>query len=558
MRQKIMDFLTVFEGYVFDGNKIFVKKILEVKRIQRQIILITITLFFIITTCCTVSAAVNDNDTQLSSNSSTGPVNTSVVISGNVKRCSNGDNFQGVTVTAFKNGVKLASTTTKADGTYALNFQSADKVFTVTASYPGHKSSSKTVTVNNNSIGRANFQLGMDNVYVSPAGSDTTGIGTADTPYKTIQKGLDNVNPGGTVYLSNGTYESTGNINKNVRIAGASQESTILKGCSFFIPSSINFTVINLTIKQSIIPSSSIFNWRGSCYIVNCTFIGTERNKYPAIDNFGTCYIAGCTFIGHNASEYRDIDGGGAICNFDTITTLRDCTFINNTAFIGGAIGNKGTINYIIRCTFTGNSAINPISSGVGGAICNQGTIGYMNGCTFTDNSATGTLGSEGGAIANAYYGEKGNSGRINIVSGCTFMGNSATYGGAVFNSGNYIVLRDCSFISNTASIGTEIYNRGTVVAEYNWWGSSSGPSSNQLYGVQVSKWLEESIGLGLGSGNPNSSNGNNSINGTYNMVKATSKTTETIGLQKTCIPLNYLLLAVLMVLSSFIVPKRK
>ena len=528
------------------------------KRIQRQIILITITLFFIITTCCTVSAAVNDNDTQLSANASTGPVNTSVVISGNVKRCSNGDNFQGVTVTAFKNRVKLASTTTKADGTYALNFQSADKVFTVTASYPGHKSSSKTVTVNNNSIGRANFQLGMDNVYVSPAGSDTTGIGTADTPYKTIQKGLDNVNPGGTVYLANGIYESTGNINKNVHIVGASQENTILKGCSFYIPGSINFTVINLTIKQSIIPSSSIFNWGGSCRIVNCTFIGTERNKYPAINNFGTCYIAGCTFIGHNASEYKDDMGGGAICNFDTITALRDCTFINNTAFIGGAIGNKGTINYIIRCTFTGNSAINPIISGVGGAICNQGTIDYMNGCTFTDNSATGTLGSEGGAIANANYGEKGNSGRINMVSGCTFMSNSATYGGAVFNSGNYIVLRDCSFISNTASIGTEIYNRGTVVAEYNWWGSSSGPSSNQLYGVQVSKWLEESIGLGLGSGNPNSSNGNNSINGTYNMVKATGKITETIGLQKTGMPLNYLLMAVLIVLSSFIVPKRK
>jgi acyl-CoA thioesterase len=123
------------------------------KRIQRQIILITITLLFIITTCCTVSAAKIDNDTQLSANTSISPVNTSVVISGTVKRCSNGDNFQGVTVTAFKNGVKLASTTTKADGTYTLGFKSADKVFTVTASYPGHKSASRTVTVNNNSIG---------------------------------------------------------------------------------------------------------------------------------------------------------------------------------------------------------------------------------------------------------------------------------------------------------------------------------------------------------------------------------------------------------------------
>jgi len=534
---------------------------MEVKRIQRQIILITITLFFIITTCCAVSAAaVNDNDTQLSVNTGTAPVNTSVVISGNVKRCSNGDNFQGVTVTAFKNGVKLASTTTNAGGTYTLNFQSADKVFTVTTSYPGHKSASKTVTVNNNSIGTANFQLGMDSVYVSSIGSDTTGIGTLDNPYKTIQKGLDNVNPRGTVYIANGTYTlSSFSISKDVHIVGANQESTILEGCLFYIPASINFTVINLTIKQSIIPASSIFNSRGSCYIINCTFIGVERNRYPAIYNLGTCYIAGCTFIGHNSSEYRDIMGGGAICNLDTITGLSGCTFINNTAFIGGAIWNKGTIDYIIRCTFTGNSAINPIGTGAGGAICNQGTIDYMNGCTFTDNFVTGTRDSDGGAIANTHDSEKGDSGRINIVSGCTFMGNSATYGGAVFNNnrGSYIVLRDCSFISNTASAGTEIYNRGTAVAEYNWWGSSSGPSSSQLYNVQVSKWLREPLGLVLGSPNHDSI-GNESSNGTYNTVNAAGKITETIGLQKTGMPLNYLLLAVLMVLSGLVAPKRK
>jgi hypothetical protein len=304
-------------------------------------------LLFIVTTCCTVSAAaVNDNDTQLSANTSTAPVNTSVVISGTVKRCSNGDNFQGVTVTAFKNGVKLASTTTNADGKYTLNFQSADKVFTVTASYPGHKSSSKTITVNNNSIGRANFQLGMDSVYVSPAGSDTTGIGTADAPYKTIQKGLDNVNPGGTVYLANGTYESSVTINKNVHIVGESQENTIIT-TTFGIRDAVNFTVTNLTMKKDYYFAHSIFNLRGSCYIINCTFISTERNKYPAIYNLETCYITGCTFIGNNASEYEEM-GGGAICNYGTITGLSGCTFINNTAFNGGAIWNGHIIDYII------------------------------------------------------------------------------------------------------------------------------------------------------------------------------------------------------------------
>jgi hypothetical protein len=67
---------------------------------------------------------------------------------------------------------------------------------------------------------------------------------------------------------------------------------------------------------------------------------------------------------------------------------------------------------------------------------------------------------------------------------------------------------------------------------------------------------LKEPIRLGLGSMNP----GNNSSNGNQNTVNAASKVnsvTETIGLQKTGIPLNYLLLAVLMVLGSLVL-KRK
>ncbi|MGB9979760.1 carboxypeptidase regulatory-like domain-containing protein [Methanobacterium sp.] len=478
------------------------------------------------------------------------------MISGTVKRCSNGDNFQGVTVTAFKNGVKLASTTTKADGTYTLGFKSAGKVFTVTASYPGHKSSIKTVNVNNNSIGRANFQLGMDNVYVSPAGSDTTGTGTADAPYKTIQKGLNNVNPGGTIYLANGNYENSVTINKNVHIVGESQENTIITA-TFDIRYAVNVTVTNLTMKQDYYYDNSIFNFRGSCYIINCTFTGTGRNKYSAIYNLETCYIAGCTFIGNNASGYREDMGGGAICNYGTITGLSGCTFINNTAFNGGAIWNWHTIDYIIGCTFTGNSAVG--DHGTGGAICNIGTIDYMNGCIFIGNFAKVIRSgyTSGGAIANVNYGKIESKSRINIVSSCTFTGNSATYGGAVFNMGSYISLRDCSITGNNANNGTDICSvGGTVVAEYNWWGSSSGPSSSQVYGVQISKWLKVPILLGLGSMDP----GNNSSNGNQNTVNAASKVSsaaETIGLQKTGMPLNYLLLAILMVLGS-LVPKRK
>ena len=89
-----------------------------------------------------------------------------VVISGKVLKCSDGTPFSGVTVTASKGGTKLASTTTGSDGTYTLSFLSKDAVFNVTASYPGHVSSSKNVVVASGaadtSYGGGEFQAGNE------------------------------------------------------------------------------------------------------------------------------------------------------------------------------------------------------------------------------------------------------------------------------------------------------------------------------------------------------------------------------------------------------------
>ena len=49
-------------------------------------------------------------------------------------------------------------------------------------------------------------------VYVATNGSDTN-MGTAESPYLTIQKGADSVSEDGTVYIANGVYNETNNTN---------------------------------------------------------------------------------------------------------------------------------------------------------------------------------------------------------------------------------------------------------------------------------------------------------------------------------------------------------
>ena len=70
-------------------------------------------------------------------------------------------------------------------------------------------------------------------VYVATNGSDTN-IGTAESPYLTIQKGVDSVSEDGTVYIANGVYNGTNNTNitltKSMNITGQSQTGTIING----------------------------------------------------------------------------------------------------------------------------------------------------------------------------------------------------------------------------------------------------------------------------------------------------------------------------------------
>jgi hypothetical protein len=123
--------------------------------------------------CGTTSAAnVADSNTILSNANSKdlnnpikslSPDNT-VQISGTVYKCNTPEPFSGATITITDpNNQITAKKTTIKDGKYNAQFLSAYTTFRVTASYPGHHPTTKTVNVNNKFTGTADFALGTIN-----------------------------------------------------------------------------------------------------------------------------------------------------------------------------------------------------------------------------------------------------------------------------------------------------------------------------------------------------------------------------------------------------------
>jgi uncharacterized repeat protein (TIGR01451 family) len=178
-------------------------------------------------------------------------------------------------------------------------------------------------------------------VYVSTNGSDANS-GTTDSPYLTIQKGVDSISENGTMYIANGVYNGTGNTNitisKNMNITGQSQAGTIINGTGtnwiFNINSGVTAIITNLTLTQGYKSGSggAICNY-GTLTMINCTFTNNTANPYGgAIENRGTLVVYGSTFINNIANG----DGGGAIDNWNDHTTATSVVsfsqFINNGA----------------------------------------------------------------------------------------------------------------------------------------------------------------------------------------------------------------------------------
>ena len=142
------------------------------------------------------------------------------------------------------------------------------------------------------------------------------------------------------------------------RIAGCifiSNGASVNGGAIYNIGTVNNMNNCIFTSNAASINGSAVFNWGTIINLNSCTFrSNTVGQCGGAICNYGICNVKHSTFTNNKGTE--TYSSGGAIYN-DDIFTVSDCTFKGNTSNWGGAIANAGTMETLSSCTFVGNIA---------------------------------------------------------------------------------------------------------------------------------------------------------------------------------------------------------
>ena len=163
-------------------------------------------------------------------------------------------------------------------------------------------------------------------VCVSPSGNDSTGLGSPDAPFKTIQKAIDVVNEPGHVVPMPTTYTGTGNVDLDFK--GKSITVRAIEPRSF---DTITTTVINCQ--------------------------GSSANRHRAF-YFHTGEDANSVVKGLTVINGYQTSGGAILCQSSS-PTIKNCTITNNIASsFGGGIYCYDSDAVISNCTFSKNTAL--------------------------------------------------------------------------------------------------------------------------------------------------------------------------------------------------------
>nr|WP_302146579.1 right-handed parallel beta-helix repeat-containing protein [Methanobrevibacter smithii] len=334
-----------------------------------------------------------------------------------------------------------------------------DGKYTVTVSGP----------LNDNAVVKkatANVKIDRDYVdyYVSPDGDDVNNDGSKDKPFKTINKAITEAfakNIYVNIYLLEGTYSGTGNVNLELtkllgylNIIGVDGK-TIIDGNGKDY--AFNFgTTLNVNIKNIIFTNLYNKKYAGlieggsgdfTVNIDNCTFEkcnakylietnGEINNVIMRDNNIASSFISGAVSIDNLLFENNS--GNGQISSIEK--GIYNSTFINNK-ITAKSTNDYGIIsvsdaNFVSSNNVFENNTVKGFS--ISGGCANFTSIND----TFINNA-----GVTGGAV-------KGGGTFIHAK----FINNTATKGGAIYHDSNVLTLKDCIFENNKADDGDDIY----------------------------------------------------------------------------------------------------
>lgn len=208
--------------------------------------------------------------------------------------------------------------------------------------------------------------------YVNPEGSDETGDGTEERPWKTIQYAVNEIakNPGTmsipTLNFADGLYTGAIQINSMyLQIIGNISKPE------------------NVKIKGIFNAHTLLFSGGSNIYIEGIQFepfdINNTATYYSLIASQDTTCIVRNAIFNNNWSNLGDIRG-----------TYGSFIEIANTKFIGGVRNSLFAINYTGRCTTLGGiSYDSSISANTIANISNSGQMALVN--TFVQADGTGS-----------------------------------------------------------------------------------------------------------------------------------------------------------------------
>ena len=334
-----------------------------------------------------------------------------------------------------------------------------DGKYTVTVSGP----------LNDNAVVKkatANVKIDRDYVdyYVSPDGDDVNNDGSKDKPFKTINKAITEAfakNIYVNIYLLEGTYSGTGNVNLELtkllgylNIIGVDGK-TIIDGNGKDY--AFNFgTTLNVNIKNIIFTNLYNKKYAGlieggsgdfTVNIDNCTFEkcnakylietnGEINNVIMRDNNIASSFISGAVSIDNLLFENNS--GNGQISSIEK--------GIYNSTFINNKITAKSTNDYgIISVSDANFVSYNNVfeNNTVKGFSISRGCANF----TSINDTFINNAGVTGGAV-------KGGGTFIHAK----FINNTATKGGAIYHDSNVLTLKDCIFENNKADDGDDIY----------------------------------------------------------------------------------------------------